>query len=690
MNENEKITSPEVPEQNADNNNAQEVNGQSEQIAETPAAEKAPEVKNETETPEAGTEKAAEEPQPEVKEEPEAKEEPEVKEQPEAKEEPEAKETPAEAEVKVEVKEEEAEKTPVNYAAMTKEELVGALKAVLDENRLQAHKEVSLMKQALFNIRQKEIDAELEKFLDAGNEPAAFSAIPCEIEAEFKTLHNEFKERRAAFLEEEDNRRQENLAKKLGVIDRIKALMEDVDNINRNYQNFVELQTEFKEIKDIPAQAENDVWKQYQAQVEQFYDLLKMNKDLRDLDFKKNLEVKKQLIEQARQLAEEEDVIEAARKLQILHNEWRETGPVAKDLREEIWAEFKDASTVVNKRHQEYFDKRRENELKYEEEKTKICEQVEALDFENLKTFSAWEKTTDEIKAFQAQWKELGPAPRKVNSALYARFRAVCDDFFNRKAEFYHNIKAEYKTNLEKKEDLCRRAEEMLSKIDEKGSREAVQALQKEWKTVGPTERRHSDAVWQRFTAACNAFYEELRSRRSGKREEENANLAAKKEIIEKIKEIPLDGNRGEILPAIRELQMQWQQIGYVPYKNKEKIYAEYREACDKVYDSLDNSRTRQRMNDYQERIRGLRGDRGGMMTEREKLNMALDRKKNDLATYENNMGFFNVKSSAGNAMVLELERKIKKIKEEIEEIKNKIKLLDTAKEENKSQDSEN
>lgn len=591
--------------------------------------------------------------------------------------------------VEAEKPEEKAETAPVNFASMTKEELVGALKEVLENNRLQAHKEVAAMKLALFNIRQKEIDAELEKFLDAGNEAAAFSAMPCEVEAEFKNLHNEFKERRAAFLEAEENRRQENLAKKLGVIDKIKALMEDVDNINRNYQNFTELQAEFKEIKDIPAQAESEIWKQYQAQVEQFYDLLKMNKELRDLDFKKNLEVKKKLIEQAKQLADEEDVIEAGRKLQILHNEWRETGPVAKELREDIWNEFKEASTVVNKRHQEFFDQRRANELKFEEEKTKICEQVEAIDFDALKTFGAWEKTTDEIKAFQAQWKELGPAPRKVNTALYTRFRAVCDEFFKRKAEFYHNIKAQYKSNLEKKEALCEKAEEMLSKIDDKGSREAVQALQAEWRTVGPTERKHSDAVWQRFTKACNAFYEELRSRRSGRREEENTNLAAKREIIEKIKAIPLDGNRGEILPAIRELQMQWQQIGHVPYKNKEKIHAEYREACDKVYDSLDNNRTRERMNDYQERIRGLRSDRGSMMTEREKLTMALERKKNDLATYENNMGFFNVKSSAGSAMVQDLEKKIKRIKDEIEEIKGKLNMLDNAKNEEVQKEAE-
>lgn len=569
-----------------------------------------------------------------------------------------------------------------NYAAMNKAELLEALRAIVAADRLQAHKEVSLIKQLMSGIRQKETEEELQKFLDNGNEIAAFTAAPDPVETEFKELYAEFKEKRAAYLEAEENRRQENLAKKLEVIEKMKALMEDVDNINRNYPRFIELQTEFKEIKDIPAQAENEVWKQYKAQEENFYDLLKLNRELRDLDFKKNLEVKRQLIEQAKQLAEEEDVIEAGRKLQILHNEWRETGPVAKEIREEIWTEFKEASTVVNKRHQEYFDQRRAHELEFEAEKTKICEQVEAIDRESLKSFSAWEKATDEIKAMQARWKELGPAPKKVNAAIFARFRKTCDEFFAAKAEYYQNVKAEYKANLERKEDICRRAEELLQKIDEKGSREAIQALQAEWKTVGPVERRSSDAIWQRFTAACNSFYDELRSRRSGKREEENANLEAKKEIIEKIKAIPVDGERAEILPAIRELQIQWQQIGHVPFKLKEKIYTEYREACDAIYNSLDSTRTRERMNDYQERIRGLRADKGAVLSERDKLLGALDRKKADLATYENNMGFFNVKSSAGNAMVQELERKIKKIKDEIQEIQDKIKMLDMQPEE--------
>ena len=595
---------------------------------------------------------------------------------------------PVEAEAKEEVKAEPQETEPVaettektvktpNYHEMGKEQLVEALKEILAESRLNAHKEVSLIKQVMMNIRQKETEEEMQKFLDAGNEPAAFSATPCEYEVQFRELYNEFKEKRAAYLEAEDNRRQENLAKKLGVIERLKTLMDDVDNINRNYPQFVEIQSEFKAIKDIPAAAENEVWKQYKQEEERFYDLLKLNRELRDLDFKKNLEVKRQLIEQARSLAEEEDVIEAGRKLQILHNEWRETGPVAKELREEIWNEFKEASTVVNKRHQEYFDSRRELEQENEAAKTKLCEEAEAIDIEAIKGFSAWDKATEDIKALQTKWKELGPAPRKVNNALFARFREACDKFFETKAEYYKNIKNEHKENYAKKEALCQQAEELLSKIDEAGSREKIQALQAEWKTIGPVERRQSDAIWTRFTAACNAFYEELRSRRSGRKEEENTNLEAKKAVIEKIKAIPLEGDRNQILPAIRELQIEWQKIGHVPFKVKEEIYKEYRQACDAVYNSLDSSRTRERMNDYQERIRGLRNEKNAVVSEREKLLSALDRKKADLTTYENNMGFFNVKSSAGNAMVQELERKINDIKRDIAEITEKIAMLD-------------
>lgn len=667
MSENENVPQEEVKKEDV----PQVEPAKTESVEETPAPEVKTEEETKSEAPqedkaaekeEAPAEPAPAEPAEEVKEEMKAAEEIVVEE---------AATEAKEAEEKI------SQKPAPNYSTMNKEELVEAMRGIVAENRLQAHKEVSLIKQHLSNIRQKETEAEMQKFLDAGNEIAAFTGVPCPLETEFKELHAEFKEKRAAYLEAEENRKQENLAKKLEVMERMKTLMEDVDNINRNYNNFIALQAEFKDIKDIPGAAENDVWKQFKALEEEFYDLLKLNRELRDLDFKKNLEVKRQLIDQAKQLADEEDVIEAGRKLQILHNEWRETGPVAKEIREEIWTEFKEASTVVNKRHQEYFDQRRAHELEFEAEKTKICEQVEAIDKESLKSFSAWEKATDEIKAMQARWKELGPAPKKVNAAIFARFRKACDEFFAAKAEYYQNVKAEYRANLEKKEDLCRRAEEMVGKIDEKGSADTVRALQAEWKTVGPTERKHSDAIWQRFTTACNAFYDELRSRRSGKREEENANLEAKREVIEKIKAIPSDGERNAILTAIRELQIQWQQIGHVPYKMKEKIYSEYREACDAVYNNLDSTRTRQRMSDYQERIRGLRADKGGVVSERDKLMNALERKKSDLATYENNMGFFNVKSSAGNAMVQELERKIKKIKDEIQEIQDKIKLLD-------------
>ena len=560
----------------------------------------------------------------------------------------------------------------------SKEQLLDAIRKIVEDGNMQAHKEVSHLRQLFFNLRQKETDAELEAFVEAGNDPAAFSAGICPMEVEFKELYTTFKERRAKFLEEEENRRQANLAKKLGVIDEMKQLMEDVDNINRNSLRFTELQAEFKEIHDVPAQAENDVWKQFKAEEERFYDLLKMNKDLRDLDFKKNLEIKQQLIEQARGLEKEEDVIEAARKLQILHNEWRETGPVAKELREDIWSEFKDASTVINKRHQDYFDRRKAAEQENEAAKIRFCEEVEGIDHAKLKTYQAWDNAAEQVKELHKRWKETGPAARKVNNELYARFRKACDAFFEARAEYYRQIKAVYKDNLEKKKALCEKAEALKDRVGERGVRDELKALQAEWKTVGATERRHSDMIWERFMKACNEFYDQLRLQRSDRNAEENANLEAKKALIAKIKELPLDGDARSVISEIRRLQIEYQGIGHVPIKVKDSLQKEYRSACDEVYNAYQESRTRERLNSYQERISKLRGDRKGTLSERDRLVMTLDRKKSDLSTYENNMGFFNVKSSAGSAMLKELERKISRIKEEIAEIRQKISQLDS------------
>lgn len=562
-------------------------------------------------------------------------------------------------------------------AGLTKEDLVGALKKIVEEGNLQAHREVATLRMSFYSLQQREIDRQLEKWVEDGNAPESFVAAPDMAEAEFKALHAEFKEKRAAYLEEEENRRQANLARKLGIIDSIRELTEDVDNINRNYPRFSELQNEFKAIKEIPAQAETDIWKQYQAEVERFYDLLKLNKELRDLDFKKNLELKRQLIERAKELTEMEDVIEAARRLQTLHEEWREIGPVAKEIREEIWDEFRSASTVVNKRHQEYFDRRKEQESANEAAKTKLCEEVENIDTESLKSYVAWDREVEKVVGLQARWKEIGPAPRKVNGAIYSRFRKACDDFFKKRSTYYREVKALYRENLAKKEDLCKRAEALLADVNAPGSREALLALQEEWKSVGPAERKYSDQVWERFSKTCNAFFDARRSQREEKHTAETANLAAKREIVEKIKALPLDGDRREVIAAVRQLQSEWQSVGHVPYKHKESLGNAYRKACDAVYDAYEATRNKEKMTNYRERLTRMRNDRRGILSERDKLNDVLSRKRNDLATYENNMGFFSVKSSAGNAMLKELERKIARIKVEIEEVEQKIKMID-------------
>lgn len=569
-----------------------------------------------------------------------------------------------------ETAEQRAASSPSIYHQMSKEELAACLKRFIDDNNMQAHRDVQLIRQAFFNIRQREADSELNAFVEAGNDPALFSATPDRLETEIKEMVAEFKEKRTLFLEEEDKRRKENLAAKQAVIDSIRTLLNDVDNINLHYPRFQELQAEFKSIKEVPPTDEAEVWKTYQGVVEQYYDLLKLNKELRDLDFKKNLEAKRQLIERARKLADLADVVEAGRQLQSLHNEWREIGPVAKEMREEIWEEFKAASTVVNKRHQDHFQNLKAAEQANEEAKTRLCEEAEAINIEAIDSYSGWDKGTEQIKDLQRRWKEIGFAPRKANNALFARFRAVCDRFFEQKAEFYKKNKEEARVNLERKIDLCKRAEALKDSTDRKKAMEEILALQAEWKTVGSVARRHSDAVWERFNAACNVFFAERKKALNERRSEENANLAAKRDIIARIKEIPLDGDRRETIAAVRALQDEWQKAGHVPFRIKEELYKEYREACDAVYNAVDAKGRSERTERFRSRVErmGENARPGANPVQR-----ALEQKRQELKTYQNNLGFFNVKTSAGNSMLKEMERKITRLQEEIALLEEKL-----------------
>lgn len=569
------------------------------------------------------------------------------------------------------------EETPVNYHNMSKAELNEAMRAILAENRMDAHKEVTAIKQAFFNIRSRETMDEVNAFVEAGNDPKDFSSMPDEEETEFKKMYTEFKEKRADYLAAEEARRQENLQKKQTILDQIRAIAEDIDNVNVKFSEFQQLQQDFKVIKDIPATAETEIWKNFQTVVEQFYDHLKMNKELRDLDFKKNLEAKKALVEEAKKLEEQSDPVAAFRSLQSLHDEWRNIGPVAKELRESLWDEFKEASTVINKRHQEYFEQRKATEQANEEAKTKLCEEIEAIDLSTLNSFNAWTAATDKVIELQKKWKEYGFASKKANTALYTRFRKACDDFFSGKTEYFQKTKDEFNANLEKKTALCEKAEALKETDDIRKAANEIVKLQAEWKKIGSVPRKQSDAIWQRFQTACNYFFDERKKLNSAKRDEENANLDAKRAIIAKLKELPLDGDRREVIGQVKELQAEWQKIGFVPFKLKDKVYAEYREACDALYGAYEARENKARMTNFRERVNELKGGGQKLDRERDKLLRAYEARKAELKTIENNMGFFNVKSSAGNSMVKEMENKIKRLKEDMAQIEEKIAILD-------------
>lgn len=591
--------------------------------------------------------------------------------------------------IQKEEKAEEQKETRKNYHAMTREELVDSLKEIVNSDNMERHKEVAAIKQAYYILNNKYLEEELKAFVDAGNDPAAFASTPHPSETELKELLTEFKEKRNAYLESKEEERRKNLEEKNRVIAEINSISEDIDNINLQFTKFQQLQQEFKGIGEVPPGAETELWKNYQTAVEQFYDRLKMNKVLRDLDFKKNLELKTALIEKAVELQELPDPIEAFKNLQSLHEQWREIGPVARDLREDLWNRFKEASTVINKRHQDFFQERKASEQANEAAKTDLCEKVEAIDLDALKTFSAWDEATKAILAFQQEWKGLGFASKKMNNTLFARFRKACDEFFSAKAEYFKKTKEESKENLAKKEALCEKAEALVDKFEDKEAFDQIQALQKEWRTIGVVRRKQGDEVWKRFCTAVDAFYDARKKLFSGRREEEQENLKTKKGIIEQLKAISEEEERSEVIDRIRELQREWQATGHVPFKQKDAVNSEYKAELDRLYGAFDIKENRKRMRRYEGEIKKLSGDESKLGRERDKLVRAIESRQAELKTIENNMGFFKFKTSGSNDMMKEFERKMEKIREEIAQIQEKITLLDKQGKEEKAEKTE-
>lgn len=559
----------------------------------------------------------------------------------------------------------------------TKEDIMTRLtKLAVDETVEISREEIAHLKQRFYAIRKLEQEAELAAHLAEGKDAESFLPSLDPTEEEFKTMMNTVRERKAALAAAEEEERNKNLTRKLALIEELNTISADTDNVNRAFPRVKEIQAEFKEIGEVPATEATDLWKNYQAAVEQFYDQLKVNKDLRDYDFRKNLELKTLLCEEAEKLNDEEDIVLAFKRLQNLHDEWRQTGPVAKEVREEIWARFKDASTLVNKKYQGFFEERKARELENEKAKTEICERVEALDFSSLKTYSAWDEMTKQILAAQEDWKKLGFASRKANNALFTRFRSVCDKFFSLKAEHYREMKEELAANLAKKTALCEKAEGLKDSTDWKKTADELVRLQKEWKTIGTVPKKHSDNIWHRFQAACDAFFESRKANLSESRAAEQVNLKAKREIIAALKEIPLDANRAEMMPKVKELQAKWQTIGHVPMREKDKLYDEYRAACDALYNRL--GRDRGGRSRFEDVINEMGTDEQKLYRERERILRAFEIKRNELKTYENNLGFLSSKSKSGDSMVREMERRIQRIKDDLASIEEKIKLIDS------------
>lgn len=571
------------------------------------------------------------------------------------------------------------EETVATTGKLSKEEILEKLTGLVGAAADATRNEVEALKQAYYKIHRSEVDELKKAFLTAGGEEKDFVAPEDETESKIKELLNVYKEKRAAILAEEERVKAANYALKLQLIDQLKALIESQEDFNKLYNDFKDIQQRWKEVKAVPQEHVSELWKNYQTYSEMFYDIIKINNQFRDYDFKKNLEMKTALCETVEKLQTEPDVISAFHQLQKLHQQWREIGPVAKELREDLWSRFKAASTIINKRHQEHFEGLKAKEQENLEAKTAICEQIENIDFPALKSFKDWEEKNKEVIALQDKWKTIGFAPKKSNVKIFERFRAACDVYFNRKSEFYKNIKDEMEKNLALKKALCEKAEALKDSTDWKSTTEKMIALQKEWKTIGSVARKHSDAVWKRFITACDYFFEQKNKNASSQKSVEQTNLAAKKALIEKINTID-EADHDEALAALKGYMTEWNTIGHVPFKEKDKIYKEYHEAVDKQFDRLKVDQNDRKMQTFRNSLsdmsNGERG-KGKLYGEREKLMRMYERMKNELQTYENNIGFLSISSKGGGGLLKEMERKIDKLKDEMALIIKKIDAID-------------
>lgn len=579
---------------------------------------------------------------------------------------------------------ESSEAAALKKVYKSKSEIIERVKEIAHSDEHPQKGEIDYLKTIFYKLHFAEREADMKAYLEGGGDPANYKVLPDEDEEVFKAEMGVIKEKRAKLFLEQEKEKQENLKKKLDIIEKIKAMVTSPEEANKSYQDFKKLQQEWKEIKLVPAEKANELWRNYQLYVEQYYDLLKLNSEAREYDFKKNLEIKTKICEAAEKLGTEEDVISAFHQLQKLHQEFRETGPVAKELREEVWARFKAASTIINKRHQQHFESLRAKEEDNLTKKTALCEKIEEIAKEEIKTAGEWEKKTKDIIAIQAEWKTIGFAPQKMNVKIFERFRAACDDFFSKKAEFFKNMKQQFAENADKKRALIEQAKALQDSTEWKSTSDKLIALQKEWKTIGMVPKKLGDKLWNEFLTACNHFFEARNSANAGTRNEERTNLEKKRGIIEQLK--ALAENAGDnIQDKVRELIDEYNAVGHVPFKEKDKLYKEYHDILDKLYKELNISTAHRRLDKFKNNLKNV-AEKGAdaLDNERARLMRRYEAIKQEVQTYENNLGFLNASSKKGNSLIDEMNRKVQKLKDDMNLVREKIKAIDA---ENKDED---
>ena len=564
-----------------------------------------------------------------------------------------------------------------NKQYTTKQEIIDKIKTLASSETVPSREEIESLKSTFYRIHLAEREAEQKAYLEAGGDPSAYKVAPSEDEMIFKAELSLIKEKRAKLLQEQEKERQENLKQKLAIIESIKAIATSPDEANKSYAQFKELQTKWKEINNGPADKVNELWRTYQLYTEQFYDLLKLNHEAREYDFKKNLELKTKLCEAAEKLSEEKDVVSAFHQLQELHQQYREIGPVAKENREQIWTRFKTASTVINKRHQQHFEELRGKEEENLVKKTNLCEKVEAINAKKIQTINEWEKTTEEVTNIQKEWKTIGFTPQKMNVKIFERFREACNTFFQSKTTFFKELKASFAENIEKKKALIEKAKNLADSTEWKSTSDKLIALQKEWKKVGFVPQKVSDKLWEEFVQYCNKFFDARKAANGDSHSEEHKNLEHKESILKELKNF-IETKAEDASEKIHQLIKEYNQTGHVPYKEKDRLYAQFKEVTDQLKKELNISVNRKRLDDFKNNLKNVVSNgENALYNERNKLFRAYERMKQELQTYENNLGFLSAASKKGNSLISNLTQKTEKLKEEMQLLKEKIKEID-------------